>query len=104
MLKLLTVIAASLNECLGQSGLQQPSCDVQERQQHTHARMESPSDILSTSLVIAHQARARKYPPSIGANDTHAKHAIGLQLDDKLDKALGVDVGFRARVGSEGTC
>ena len=66
--------------------------------------MESPSDILSTSLVIDRQARAHKYLLSIGAHDMHVKHAIGLQLDDKLDKALGVDVGFRARVGSEGTC
>jgi len=63
--------------------------------------MASPSHIFSTSLVLDRQARAGNHLASIGANDMHAKHAVRLLLGDKLDKALGVEVGLRARVGRE---
>jgi len=64
--------------------------------------MTSPSNILSTSLVLDRQARARNHLAGIGANDMYAKHTVGLLLGNKLDKALGVEVGLRARVGREG--
>ena len=64
--------------------------------------MASPSHILGTSLVLDRQARAGNHLASIGTNDMHAKHAIRLLLDDKLDIALSVEVGLRARVGREG--
>ena len=64
--------------------------------------MTSPRHILSTSLVLDRQTRAGDHLASIGANDMHAKHSVCLLLNDKLDEALSVEVGLRARVGREG--
>src|SRR5258708_34974197 len=64
--------------------------------------MASPGNIFRTSLVLYRQARAGNHLASIGTNDMDAKHPVRLFLDDKLDKALGVEVGLCPRVGREG--
>lgn len=59
-------------------------------------------DVLGRSLVLLSKNSGSNHFTSIGTNDVATQDLVGLLLYNELDETIGVLVGLRSRVGSEG--